>query len=140
MRANPNGMLDASPKKCVTPSGGNIAYQVVLLVGTIFFKEIAKYPFLICAHGGGIDPNPNAWSALLAGTIPIIQRFAGDSIYDDLPVILVEQLPSDNLTMHNLRQWRDRLAPMFEGEKRKLVVEKLMTNFWWNKIISKLNR
>jgi len=41
--------------------------------GGAFFTEIAKYSFVICAHGGGLDPNPMAWSALMVGSIPIIQ-------------------------------------------------------------------
>ena len=35
--------------------------------GEAFLREIQQYPFLICAHGGGIDPNPMAWTALLVG-------------------------------------------------------------------------
>mmetsp|Transcript_26854 Transcript_26854/g.39481 ORF Transcript_26854/g.39481 Transcript_26854/m.39481 type:complete len:490 (+) Transcript_26854:61-1530(+) len=103
--------------------------------GDDFLKEISKYSFLICAHGGGIDPNPNAWSALLTGTIPIIARFPGDTVYDGLPVVLVDVLPSDTLTRRNLQLWRDQLAHMFEGRQRREVVEKLMTDFWWNRVI-----
>ena len=106
--------------------------------GEAFLREIQKYPFLICAHGGGIDPNPMAWTALLVGTIPIIQRFAGDSIYDDLPVVRLDELPSEKITLENLRSWRDRLAPMFEGHNRRQVLQRLTTDHWWNKTMAKV--
>ena len=63
-----------------------------------------------------------------------MERFPGDSIYDDLPVVLVDVLPSASIHQHNLEKWRDKFAPMFEGRLRKGVVEKLMTDFWWNRI------
>lgn len=101
--------------------------------------EIAKYPFIICARGWGLDPNPMAWSALMVGSIPIIQRFAGEEIYTGLPVIIVDDLPSANLTKQNLIAWRDELAPMFSGGQRRQVLEHLMTDFWWDKITSKMS-
>ena len=56
--------------------------------GLRYLEEIGQYPFVLCVRGGGRgqDPNPCAWSALLAGSIPIIQRFSGDLIYIGLPV------------------------------------------------------
>ena len=107
--------------------------------GNDFFVEISKFPFVICVHVGGLDPNPMAWSALLAGSIPIIERFPGDDIYDDLPVVMVERLPSATITLQNLSKWRNSLAPMFYGQPRKKVLEKLMTDFWWNRILEKLD-
>jgi hypothetical protein len=86
----------------------------------------------------GLDPNPMAWSALLAGSIPIIARFPGDIVYNDLPVVLVDDLPSPSLTMHNLSRWRVHFASFFEGEKRRQVVEKLMSSYWWSKVASKI--
>ena len=108
--------------------------------GDEYYKEIAKYPFLICAHGGGIDPNPNVWSALLVGTIPIIERFAGDSMYRDLPVVVLEDLPNANLSLSQLQVWRDSLGKMFEGHHRRRVLQKLSNDYWWNQVMSKVHR
>lgn len=36
-----------------------------------FFTTIQEYPFLLCVHGGGLEPSPKAWTALLAGVIPV---------------------------------------------------------------------
>ena len=56
--------------------------------GDDYLEEIGRYPFALCARGGGRgqDSNPCAWSVLLAGSIPIVERFPGDSIYEGLPV------------------------------------------------------
>jgi hypothetical protein len=105
-----------------------------------FLTEIAKYPFLICAHGGGLDPNPNVWSALLVGTIPIIEGFAGDSMYRDLPVVVLEDLSHANLSESRLRIWRDSMSYMFRGQERRRVLHKLTTDFWWNETMSKISR
>jgi hypothetical protein len=105
-----------------------------------FLTEIARYPFLICAHGGGLDPNPNVWSALLVGTIPIIEGFAGDSMYRDLPVVILADLPHANLSESRLRIWRDSMSYMFRGQERRRVLHKLTTDFWWNEIMSKISR
>ena len=32
-----------------------------------FLKLLVEYPFVACVHGGGIDPSPKAWEALLLG-------------------------------------------------------------------------
>jgi len=100
----------------------------------LFFDEIARYPFVLCAHGGGIDPNPQAWSALIAGSIPIIQSFPGDDMYNDLPVVKVSKLPTDEINETTLLEWRSKLEKHFHGNARVKVVEKLTTNYWWEKI------
>ena len=68
------------------------------------------------------------------GSIPIIQRFPGDSIYDGLPVVRLDDLPSDQLTPANLRRWRAKFAPAFEGDRRRAVLETLTADHWWGKI------
>lgn len=39
-----------------------------------FMKALGTVSFVLCPHGGGIDPAPKAFEALAAGTIPIVQR------------------------------------------------------------------
>lgn len=106
--------------------------------GRAYYRDIVSYPFILCVHGGGIDPNPQAWTALIVGTIPIIERFAGDSIYNNLPVLLVDKISELNLTTKNLRKWRDERVYYFEEPYRTNYTKKLMTDYWWNIIISKL--
>lgn len=101
----------------------------------IFLREIQSYSFMFCPHGGGIDPNPKAWTALLAGVIPIIQRFPGDAIYRGLPVVIVENFDSNSVDGNRLKTWKDQLAPHYVNlTKRKLVIEQLMSEHWWLKV------
>lgn len=100
-----------------------------------FFDHIKQYPFMLCVHGGGIDPNPKAWSALLAGVIPIIQHFPGDTIYKDMPLIYVDTWNASSLSIEILERARLELAPWFENKKKRaLVIEKLMSDYWWKQV------
>ena len=107
--------------------------------GEEFFDDLKQYPFVLCVHGGGIDPNPLAWTALLAGTIPIIQKFPGGSIYDDLPVVKISSLSTGAINLELLSKWLHQYEPQFYGNERVKVVEMLMTDFWWSKIQLKVN-
>ena len=56
-----------------------------------FLAMTASFPFITCVHGGGIDPSPKAWEALLVGTIPIIQQSTLDDAYERFPVMFVHE-------------------------------------------------
>lgn len=32
-----------------------------------FIKHLEEVPFILCVHGGGVDPSPKAWEAIIAG-------------------------------------------------------------------------
>ena len=34
-----------------------------------FLSHMVQYPFIVCVHGGGMDPSPKAWEALMLGMI-----------------------------------------------------------------------
>jgi len=96
-----------------------------------FMDEIKKYPFLVCARGGGNDPSPKAWMALIAGVIPIIEHFPGDVLYSGMPVVLVDQWNSTTLTPQLLQHWRRSLAPYFDDPGEwAAVLEKLLPYHW----------
>ena len=110
------------------------------LVGqAAFMRTIQNFPFLLCVHGGGVDPNPNLFQALLAGVIPIMGPFAGQTMYKDLPVVIADgnwnDVNSTFLSRAYLRDKLEELAPYFENaEKRAQVLEKLTLQYWWNKV------
>jgi hypothetical protein len=29
--------------------------------------HLEQVPFILCVHGGGVDPSPKAWEAVIAG-------------------------------------------------------------------------
>jgi len=105
-----------------------------------FFYEIQNYSFLLCPHGGGIDPNPKAFSAIYVGTIPIIKRFMNcEIIYYNLPVVFIDEWTSDAITQEKMQKWRSELKPYFyDNSKRSQVIEKLTTEYWLTKIRKKL--
>lgn len=50
---------------------------------------LTKYRFLICVEGGGLDPSPKAFEALIYGCIPIIRNSHVADAYRHLPVLIV---------------------------------------------------
>jgi len=98
-----------------------------------FSAVVQKYPFLLCVHGGGIDPNPKVFSAILSGAIPIMRDFPGATMYDGWPVVRVSNWTDINTSM--LAQWRKLHAPAFEDEwLRNQTLERLTMRHWWSKI------
>jgi hypothetical protein len=96
-----------------------------------FFDTISRYAFVMCVGGGGLDPSPKAWTALLAGCIPLIEANPTTEAYRDLPVIFVDDWLSLELDIGVLEKWRHDFAPYFdEPGQRKAVLEKLSMGHW----------
>ncbi|CAK0907542.1 unnamed protein product [Prorocentrum cordatum] len=91
-----------------------------------------NHSFVICAHGGGLDPSPRAFMAIAAGAIPIVQRSALDAVYSQLPVAFVDDWGAASISLDKLRRWRAQLAPHYEEpELVARVVAKLTMQHWW---------
>ena len=110
---------------------------------SVFAREIRQYAFLLCVHGGGIDPNPNLFQALIAGVIPIIAPFPAQSMYDDLPVLITDgnwtNINSTYFSRKFLAAKMEEFAPYFEDEnKRAHVLERLTMQYWWGKVEASL--
>jgi hypothetical protein len=102
---------------------------------TLMWASMQAVPFILCVHGGGLDPSPKAWESLLFGTIPVLQHFPGDDAYRHLPVVFVDSWHEGSLTEALLKQWRHQLAPWFEEpDKRAVVLHRLSSQFWWDKV------
>jgi hypothetical protein len=100
-----------------------------------FVNTISNYSFVMCVGGGGLDPSPKAWTALLAGAIPIIEKNVTTMAYSDLPVIYVDAWDALELNHDRLCEWLDALAPQFEEpERRKTVLDKLSMGYWLDRI------
>jgi hypothetical protein len=118
---------------CLTSSWS--AFSVCGEIDTLhFFDKIQSYSFLMCVHGGGMEPNPKAFSAIYCGTIPIMKRFVNcEILYDDLPVVFVEDWKEEYITLEKLQKWRDDLKEYFyDTTKREKVLEKLTSKYWWD--------
>lgn len=103
-----------------------------------FKALIQQYPFLLCVHGGGIEPNPNTFTALLAGVIPVIAPFVGQSMYSGLPVHITDgewNQSSSHFSLETLNDTLHKFAPFFEDPAlRSTMREKLMSQYWWDKV------
>lgn len=100
-----------------------------------FLDALSAHSFVLCPHGGGLDPSPKAWEAIAMGTIPIIRHFAGDGAYRQLPVVFVDAFDNETISIQNLKDWRGALAKYYEDRVlRKEVIRRLMAEFWWNKV------
>jgi hypothetical protein len=53
------------------------------------WKTQSEYAFVISPHGNGLDCH-RTWEALCLGCIPIVRTSALDSLYEDLPVLIVQ--------------------------------------------------
>ncbi|MCT0208497.1 hypothetical protein [Synechococcus sp. CS-1332] len=96
-----------------------------------FFSTLKTYPFVLCVGGGGLDPSPKAFTALLAGAIPIIERNPTTDAYRDLPVAYVDSWEAQSLDPSRLQAWLDQLHPYFEDPaKRHAVLEKMSMASW----------
>lgn len=99
----------------------------------VFMAQIERHAFVLCAEGGGLDPSPKAFSALLHGAIPIIRNTALAPAYARLPVVMVDDWTADALSAEALQNWRNALSPWFDNPTmRNEVLYRLSINYWWH--------
>ena len=100
-----------------------------------YLKQLRSLPFIACPHGGGLDPSPKAWEAILVGTIPIIERSIVVDAYEHLPVVIIDSWEhlfhlNESAMEYSLSQWITSLKPYYmEGsELRNQTLEVLTTS------------
>lgn len=86
-----------------------------------------KYTFVISPHGGGYDCH-RTWEALVLGCIVIVKTSKLDSLFEDLPVLIVNE-------------WSDVTKELLEETVEKFKnmtfnMEKLTLKYWTNKFDS----
>lgn len=91
--------------------------------GSSFQTFFSRYQFVISPRGKGIDCY-RTWQALHVGSIPIVEASTINSLYEDLPIVVVER-------------WTDLSAEMlerhlraFEGNWSTMRWEKLTNGYW----------
>ncbi len=94
---------------------------------------IQSHKFVLCVQGGGLDPSPKAWQAILHGAIPIIKSSALQAAYKELPVVFVPEWEAAAITEVKLNNWVDSLEPWITAN-RSQVIERLGIDYWWAKI------
>lgn len=74
------------------------------------WERYAAYPFVLSAHGNGLDCH-RTWEVLYLGGIVITRTSSLDALYDGLPVAIVKDW-GEVASLENLERWRDTLAPL----------------------------
>lgn len=92
-----------------------------------YLMEISQSKFILSPRGNGLDTH-RTWEALLCGAIPIVRSSALDSMYDGLPVLVIDD-------------WgvitEDFLNSQYQNMQTKsFYLEKIYADYWINKIQS----
>lgn len=85
-------------------------------------EDMKRYRYILSPPGNGVDCHRH-WEALLMGCIPVMQHSMLDQLFDDLPVIFVNE-------------WSQMTAEYLEQEYQKLMkrtfnYERLFANHWF---------
>lgn len=93
-----------------------------------YLQDLNMSKFVLSPRGNGLDCH-RTWETLYMGSIPIVKSSAIDSLFDDLPVLVIND-------------WKE-ITPSFleqkhqEIERKTYLSEKLYINYWLGLIASK---
>lgn len=100
-----------------------------------FLAHTQRHAFILCVEGGGLDPAPKAWQALLQGTIPIVRRSPLEHAYRHLPIAWVDDWTPDAVSPERLHAWRQALGWAFDTPQgRAQTLHRLGLAYWWSYI------
>jgi len=91
------------------------------------WENQSKYAFVLSPHGNGLDCH-RTWEALILGCIPIVRTSPIDSLYEGLPVLIVNDW--NNINNELLQNTIDQF------KNKSFSYEKLTLSFWMDKINS----
>ena len=105
-----------------------IYFENKQLSRTKSWENMSKYAFVLSPFGNGFDCI-RTYEALCLGCIPIIKDNPLNSIYYDLPVLIVNNWEDINESLLN--------STLIEFENKKFNYDKLKMQYWINLIYSK---
>jgi len=90
-----------------------------------YLLETAQYQFILSPFGNGLDCI-RTWEALLVGSIPVVKKSTLDALYENLPVIIVNEW--DEVTEEYLiKKYKEIIKKPFKKEK-------LFMDYWIEEI------
>ncbi|NSY39505.1 hypothetical protein [Leisingera sp. ANG59] len=101
---------------------------------TEFGQLLCTHAFVICAQGGGLDPSPKAWAALIQGAVPLIHAPSLAEAYGQLPVIQVSGWLPGSINPGQLQRWHAWACPRMDGAARAALRQRLSLDYWWRRI------
>ena len=97
-------------------------------------EHYARTAFVLSPAGGGYECM-RTWEALNMGAIPILQRYRpNDFVYEDLPVMWVDEYTPDEINADTLKKTRDEIVKNIAAGKYNMAK---LTNSWWMELIRK---
>lgn len=91
------------------------------------FQNQIKYAFVVSPHGNGLDCH-RTWEALCTGSIPIVKTSPLDSLFSDLPVLIVNDWSDVNKELLE--------KTINEFKNKKFNYNKLLLKYWVDMIKS----
>jgi hypothetical protein len=85
----------------------------------------SEYQFVLSPHGAGLDCH-RTWEALLLGCIPIVKSANINGLFNELPVISVNEWSEVNSSFLE--------NAMREIESKSINTEKLLMRYWISEI------
>ena len=104
-----------------------IFYEPIQIERKITWENQTEYAFVISPHGNGLDCH-RTWEALVLGCIIIVKKSPLDSLYEDLPVLIINE-------------WSDIREELLkntitEFKNKKFNYEKLLLDYYIKKIFN----
>lgn len=105
-----------------------------------FYATIQQHSFVICVEGGGVDPAPKAWHALMNGAIPIVCSAGVKGAYSHFPVVFVDDWDANAITESKLAEWKSLYVEWFDNSKqRNELLRRLGIEYWWGLVSDTYN-
>lgn len=96
----------------------------------LWMKKSA-YAFSICPPGNGLDTH-RVWEDLILGVIPIVKTSALDSLYNQFPIVIINDW--NMINQESLEKWYDEKFLLFNNKEIK---KRLYQKYWIDLISSK---
>jgi hypothetical protein len=112
----------------VKPDGVHINKLVQL------YKRNRQYPFWLSPRGGGLDCH-RTWEALYLDIIPIVWNNSLTSLYENLPVVIINDY--EELNEKYLYEKLNEISKKKLSEEKSYQYEKLRNAYWRRLILNK---
>jgi len=82
------------------------------------WRNLKNYSFEISPRGNGIDCH-RTYEAIFFNTIPIVKSTSIDSLFNDLPIVIVNNW--EDVTADNLKRWKEKYENVVDGDIPKVL-------------------
>ena len=107
-----------------------VFYQPYKATRDVCWKNMLQCAFVVSPHGNGLDCH-RTWEALALGSIPIVKTSGIDSLFDELPVWIVQDW--SEVTTENMKN------KLLEFSSRSFNYDKLTLAYWRNILTQNTN-